>query len=383
MTNRKKNILILAPAHPLRGGIATFNERLAKAFIENGDTVKIFTFSLQYPSILFPGKTQFSDSPKPDLDIEICVNSINPFNWIKIGNRIRKMRPDLLIFRYWIPFMAPCFGTIARKVQKNRHTKILAITDNVIPHEKHFWDQPLTKYFLKNMDGFLTMSQSVMADLQKFNTIKPRIFNRHPIYDNYGKLLDRTDAVQQLHLDPQFRYLLFFGLIRDYKGLDLLLHAMGHQSIKELPIKLIVAGEFYTDEKPYLDIIKTHHLEDKVILHTHFIPEEKVCHYFSACDVVVQPYKDATQSGVTQIAYHFEKPVITTNVGGLSEIVLNEKTGYIVEPQPEMISEKIIQFFNQNCYDEFISNIKVEKTKYSWEAFLQSIDTIYQQIEKQ
>ncbi|MDD4848112.1 MAG: glycosyltransferase [Bacteroidales bacterium] len=376
-----KNIIILGSAYPLRGGgISTFNERLAQAFLDHGDRVKILTFSLQYPSILFPGKTQLSDSPKPDLDIEVCVNSINPFNWIKIGRKIKKMNPDLLIFRYWIPFMAPCFGTIAKKVRKNKHTKIIAITDNVIPHESFFWDKPLTNYFLKSMHGFLAMSHSVMNDLQKFDTIKPRIFTRHPLYDNYGKLMDRNDAIQQLGLDVKFRYLLFFGLIRDYKGLDLLLTAMSHPAIKNAPIKLIVAGEFYTDQKPYLDLIKNNHLENNVILHTHFIPEADVRTYFSACDIVVQPYKDATQSGVTQVAYHFEKPVITTNVGGLSEIVLDGKTGYIVNPDSDLISKKIIQFFEENRYDEFVSNIKTEKTKYSWEQFIASIYNVYQQI---
>jgi len=375
--NEKKKIVIIGSAYPLRGGLATYNERLAKAFVQKGDDVTIETFKLQYPSILFPGKTQYSESPAPiDLHIEVSVNSINPFNWIKVGRKIRKQNPDIVIIKFWMPFMAPCFGKIARIIKKNRHTKIISIIDNIIPHEKRAGDRVLANYFVKTVDGFVAMSKSVLDDLETFDKVKPKVFCPHPLYDNFGEPISKEIAKQNLGLDASLKYILFFGFIRDYKGLDLLLEAFAKCVEKDKSLRLLVAGEFYTDSKPYFEIIKKHHLEDLVLMHKDFIPDEKVVDYFCAADIVVQPYKNATQSGVTQIAYHFNKPMIVTNVGGLAEIVPNGKVGFIVAPVVADITDAILNFFQKNIEEEFSKNASIEKTKYSWDNMIEAIKQI-------
>ena len=370
----KKNIVILGSAYPLRGGLASFKERLCRAFIENGDVARLVTFSLQYPSLLFPGKTQFSQSEKPDLDIEVSVNSINPFNWLKIGKRIKKEKPDILLFKYWTPFMAPCFGTIARIVKKNRHTKIITIVDNLIPHEKHFYDTLLTKYFSKPVDAFIAMSKSVYDDIERFNPQKTKKLSPHPLYDNYGEILNKTEALQKLGLEDNYTYFLFFGFIRSYKGLDLLIEAFADSRLRNFPVKLIVAGEFYENEKPYLEAIQQYNLSEDIILRTNFIPNEAVKDYFCAADLIVQPYKSATQSGVTQIGYHFEKPMLVTNVGGLAEIIPNGKVGYVVNPVKEDITDAMLDFLNNK--PDFSKGIQEEKQKYTWDKLVLAINSI-------
>lgn len=385
MTGTKgRKIIILGSAYPLRGGgIATFNERMARAFKENGDEVKIITFSLQYPSFLFPGKTQYSEEEPPEgLDIEVMVNSVNPLNWIKVGRYLKKEAPDLLILRYWIPFMGPCLGTISKIVRKNKKTKVIAIADNVIPHEHKPGDKLFSTYFVKNVDAFITMSKSVLNDLSLFDATKPRKYTPHPLYDNFGGIISKDDAKQSLNLDPNFRYVLFFGFIRDYKGLDLLLEAFADKRLRNLPVKLLIAGEFYSKPDKYLEIIVRHNLEKHLEMRTSFIPNTDVHNYFCASDVVVQPYKTATQSGITQVAYHFNKPMITTNVGGLAELIPNEKAGYVVNPNPKEIADAIFKFFTHNKEMEFSKNAAEEKKKYAWDEFIKNIFQVAQKIEK-
>ncbi len=373
MSGRLK-ITILGSAWPLRGGLASYNERMAREFAAQGHDVRIETFSLQYPSILFPGKTQYSDSPKPEnLDIHASVNSINPLNWVKIGRRIKKQKPDLLIIKFWLPFMAPCFSTIARIVRKNKHTKVVSVLDNIIPHEKRPGDFFLAKMFVKQVDGFIAMSQSVMDDLGKFDRQKPRKLSPHPLFDNFGASVSREDALGKLRLDPEFRYILFFGFIRDYKGLDILLKALNNTELKNKPVRLLVAGEFYNNAAQYQQIIKEEGIEGQLVLRNDFIADEEVRYYFSAADLIAQPYKSATQSGVTQIAYHFEKPMLVTNVGGLPEIVPHEKVGYVVVPEPENIAEALNRFFDEGKPDRFLEGILDEKRKYSWKQLTDNI----------
>jgi D-inositol-3-phosphate glycosyltransferase len=373
----KKKIVILGTAHPFRGGLATYNERLAREYMHQGHEVIIYTFSLQYPGFLFPGKTQFSDTPAPkDLDIRVKVNSINPFNWCRVGREIRKLNPDLLIIKYWLPFMSPCFGTIARKVKKNKHTKVVSILDNIIPHEKRFFDKQFSNYFVKPVDGFVAMSRSVLNDLDVFDKDKPRIFCEHPLYDNFGESLPKEQAQHNLGLDPQFRYMLFFGFIRDYKGLDILLNAFADKRFENKMIRLIVAGEFYSDSKPFYEMITRLKLRDSVIMSTDFIPDDEVVSYFCASDIIVQPYKSATQSGVTQIAYHFNKPMIVTDVGGLAEIIPNNKVGYVVKPDPAELADAILKFFNEKKEEEFSKNAAIEKLKYGWDRMTAAIESI-------
>ena len=376
MSNKRK-IVIIGSAYPLRGGLTAYNERLARAYMQNGDDVTIYTFSLQYPNFLFPGKTQYSSDPPPeDLNIKVRINSVNPLNWIQTGKEIKKLKPDLVIIKFWIPFMAPCLGKIARIIKKNKHSKVVSIIDNIIPHEKRPGDRALAKYWVNSVDGFIAMSKSVLSDLNTFDKKKPKLFCPHPLYDNFGAAIDKTKAKELLKLNPKENYLLFFGFIRDYKGLDILLKTMADEKIKELPVKLLVAGEFYTEAKPYFDLIEKHRLQDRVIMSNDFIPDGDVAKYFSACDIVVQPYKDATQSGVTQIAYHFNKPMITTDVGGLAEIVPDGKVGYVVNPDVDELVTAISSFYTKNKEKEFIENVKSEKQKYTWENMINTIEKL-------
>ena len=363
----KKKIIIVGTSYPYRGGLTAFNEHLARVLTSEGHDVEIYTFTLQYPDFLFPGKTQYSDGPAPtDLKIIRRVNSINPFNWLKVGKEIRRKRPDVLITKFWLPYMAPCLGTIERQVRKNKHTLIVSILDNLIPHEKRFGDKMLVKYFVKSTDKFVAMSKSVLSDLSLFDTKKPRVFCPHPLYDNYGELLDKDEAKILLCLEHDTHYVLFFGIIRDYKGLDLLLESFADSRFKDLNVKLLVAGEFYSNEEKYMELIHDLNIGERLQLNTFFIPDSEVNRYFSACDIVAQPYRTATQSGVTQIAFHFLKPMLVTNVGGLAEIVPDGKIGYVVEPDVKQITEALVDYFHNDREAEFSEKITEEKKKYAW-----------------
>lgn len=374
-------IVILGSAHPLRGGLAAYNERLAREFIKQGHSVQLYTFSLQYPEFLFPGTTQYSDEAAPDdLYIHVKVNSINPLNWYAVGKEIAKLNADLLIIKFWLPFMAPCLGTIARLAKRNKKTKVISILDNIIPHEKRIGDVALSKYFVNSVDAFIAMSKSVMNDLARFDTDKARFFNPHPLYDNFGEAISKLDAYKKLGLEINTEYILFFGFIRDYKGLDLALKAMADERVRNLNVKLIVAGEFYTDAQPYLKLIEELNIKDKLILKTDFIPDSEVRYYFSAADMVVQPYKHATQSGVTQICYHFNRPMLVTNVGGLPEIVPHQKVGYVVEPNETAIADAIVDFYEKHLEFVMRDQIKLEKHKYTWTALTEKIFKLYEML---
>jgi len=367
-------IVILGTAHPLRGGLSAYNERIAYEFQSQGHEVIIYTFSLQYPDFLFPGTTQFSDQPAPkDLTIKVAVNSVNPFNWWKVGREIKALNADLLIVKFWLPFMAPCLGTICKLVRGNNKTKVISIIDNIIPHEKRIGDFQFAKYFVNNVDGFIAQSKSVLSDLNLFDATKPKRFSPHPLYDNFGAAIPKEEAKAKLGLDSNKHYLLFFGFIRDYKGLDILLKAIADKHFKDQNINVIVAGEFYNNSEQYHQLIEELKIADLVTLRTDFIPDDMVRYYFCASDIVVQPYKHATQSGVTQICYHFNRPMIVTNVGGLPEIVPNDVVGYVVEPEPTSIANAILKFYAEQKEDVFAANINIEKEKYSWNAMLKSI----------
>ena len=366
-------VVIIGPGHPLRGGLASFNQRLAEQFIREGDSCEIVSFSLQYPSFLFPGKTQYSSDPAPqNLTIHSIINSVNPINWIRVGNRLRRQQPDLVVVRYWLPFMGPALGTILRRIRKNKHTRIVCIADNIIPHEKRPGDEAFTRYFVKACDAFVTMSEKVRADLQKLGDRWPVQLVRHPLYDNFGEPESKEQARRQLNIEPSDRILLFFGFIRHYKGLDMLLVAMADPRIREQGIRLLVAGEYYEDQAPYQQIIREKKIDDLLLLHTDFIPDSQVKHYLCAADAVVQPYRNATQSGVTPLAYHFEIPMIVTRVGGLPDLVPDEKVGLVVNPEPTAIADGIIRFFEMGR-DHFLPALREEKKKYGWDKMLQSI----------
>ena len=376
-----KKVIIIGPAHPLRGGLASFNERLAREYQNQGNEVVIYTFSLQYPGFLFPGSTQYSSEPAPtDLTIRVRINSVNPLNWVATGNELKTYKPDLIVVRYWLPFMGPALGTILRRVKKNRHTKIVCIADNIIPHEKRPGDTPFTRYFLQPVDAFVTMSEKVMKDLRQF-TNKPAKQVVHPLYDNFGNALSKTAARTHLQLPANERIILFFGFIRQYKGLDLLLEAMHILKIQQqqnpslqIP-KLLVAGEFYEDRKLYDDLINKYQLQDHLILRTEFIADSEVKYYLSAADFVIQPYRNATQSGVTPLAYHFEKPMLVTNVGGLPDLVPHGKCGLVAEPNPASIAKGIMELY-QLGEDHFLPHLRTEKVKYSWSNLVSAIASL-------
>jgi glycosyltransferase involved in cell wall biosynthesis len=375
---RRDTVVIIGPGYPLRGGLATFDQRLAREFIAEGYDCTIYSFSLQYPGFLFPGTTQYSTDPPPEgLTILSRINSINPFSWLGVGKELREKRPDIIVVRYWLPFMGPALGTILRQVRKNRHTRIIAITDNIIPHEKRPGDRPFTRYFLNACDAYITMSEKVMHDLRRFQPTRPARQVVHPLYDNFGEPISRDLARSLLRekgidIGDNDKVLLFFGFIRNYKGLDIALQAIADQRVRDLRIKLLVAGEFYEDAAPYHQLIARLNIGPSLLLRTDFIPDSEVRQYLCAADAVIQPYRAATQSGVTPLAYHFEKPMIVSNVGGLAALVPHEQVGLVAEPEPHAMADAILRFFVLGD-SFFIPALRQEKTKYSWSRLLANI----------
>lgn len=362
-------ITILGPAHPYRGGIAAFAERLAREFQAEGHEVSLVTFTLQYPSFLFPGKTQYSSENAPEgLPVRRMLNSVNPISWIRTGLALRHEAPDVLAVSFWMPFMAPCLGMVSRIVRRNGKTRSVALLHNLVPHEARPGDRPLVRYFCASVDRFVAMSKSVLADIDLFDVRKPRVFVPHPLYDTFGTPVPREEACRNLGLDPSDKILLFFGLIRDYKGLDILLQAYAGLSGKAT---LVVAGEFYGGSEKYHALARSLGIDDKVAWRSEFVPDSEVRQYFCAADLVVQPYRTATQSGVTQIAYHFGRPMLVTNVGGLSETVPDGKVGYVVEPDAESVAAAIDAFLRES--PDFSTGIADEKKKYSWSRMAEAV----------
>ena len=379
MSNKK--VIIIGPAFPFRGGIANFNNALAQEYHSRGDRVTIYSFSLQYPSFLFPGTTQYESGEAPkNLKIKTLINSINPFNWISVARKINNEHPDYVVIRYWLPFMAPCLGSIARLL--NKKIKIIAITDNVIPHEKRIGDAFFTRYFVKSCDAFLSLSASVMDDLSIFTDSNLKKFIPHPIYDIFGDVIPKEKALESLGLTIKDKHLLFFGFVRKYKGLDLMLQAMSDSRIINLGVKLIIAGEFYDDKAEYIDMISDLGIEKNIIMKSDFIPADKVKDYFCAADMITQTYRTATQSGVTQIAYSFNRPMLVTDVGGLAEIVPNNRVGYVTSQDPTEIANAIIDFYKSNKEKVFSDNTRLEKKRFSWKFFVEGIDELMISVKK-
>lgn len=368
MSDHGKKIIIVGPAYPFRGGIANFTDSLYAELIKSYN-VKVYTFIRQYPSFLFPGKTQYeSDFSEKKIYAAQAIDSINPLNWKKAGRQILNEQPDVVIFTYWLPFFGPCFGTIAGILKKNEKIKMLALCHNIIPHEKRPGDRAFTSYFFKKVNYYLLLSKSVVSELKQFKYDAKYKVIPHPVYDKFGNTVAKEEARAFLNLSDE-KLILFFGLIRNYKGLDTLLNAM--PVLKQKNIRLIVAGEFYSDKEKYLDMIEKLNINDSVNLHDHFIPSSEVKYYFSACDAVILPYREATQSGIVQIAINFRKPMIATDVGGMGEVIRHGETGYVVEKEnPAQLSEAIIKFYEQNDELKFQNNLEHEADKYSWSLFV-------------
>ena len=369
-------MLIVGPAWPLRaGGMATFNERMAYSLQEQGHQVEIITFSMQYPSWLFPGKTQMSDEPAPEgLNIRVLLHALNPINWLITARYVRQYRADYLILRYWMPFMAPCLGMLSfwSAIFGSKAIRI-ALADNIIPHESFPLSRVLTKFFLAQTDSAATLSDSVRADLMALGYRKPSIRLKHPLYDNFGAPVDRETACNTLGLDPGFTYFLFFGFIRAYKGLDLLLEAFADERLRSQNVKLIVAGEFYESPDRYNRIIRERNLAPHLVLLTRFIRHDEVRFLFSSAQLVTQTYHHATQSGVTQIGFHYHTPMLVTDVGGLAELVDHDRSGYVCPPNPEKIADHMIDFMMNKRYAEMSAQVAVKKQEFSWEEFVRKL----------
>ena len=367
-------IICIGPGYPLRGGISNFNTALCKNLARAGHEASIISFSLQYLSFLFPGSTQFEPGdPPPGISISPIINSINPISWIRTARRIRKISPDLVILHHWMPFISMSLGTIVRRLGKKKSFPVIAICHNVIPHEKQPGWKMLSSYLLKKCDGFVVLSRSVLDDLKMFTKSENKVFVPHPVYDIFGKAVDRKEAARYLGLDPGDKYLLFFGLIRKYKGLDLLLKAFARVKDQLGSMKLIIAGEFYGGKEESLELIAELGLSDRILMRDQFIPGGEVKYYFSLADLVVQPYRSATQSGISQIAYHFGVPMIVTDVGGLSEIVPHLKVGYVTPVDEKAIADAILDFFLKDKSTEFRKNVQSEKKRFTWDAMSKEI----------
>tara|TARA_B110000503_G_scaffold102636_1_gene153280 strand:+ start:1105 stop:2238 length:1134 start_codon:yes stop_codon:yes gene_type:complete len=376
LDNLPKKVIILGTAWPFRGGLAAFNERLAIELQNKGISTEIITFTVQYPNILFPGKTQFSEEPSTFAKIKRKLSSVNPISWWTTAMYINSEQPDLVIIRYWIPFMGPCLGSVVRLL--NKKIKVVCLLDNVVPHEKRIGDVVFTKYFVKPIDKYIAMSQNVMDDLYSFKNGGSCILNPHPVFDNFGEKLNQDEAKKVLNLNLEDDYVLFFGFIRKYKGLDLAIRACAEWKDRLPNKKLIIAGEFYGDADFYYSIAEELGIKEDIIWHTDFIPDSKVKYYFSACDVVLQPYYSATQSGVTQIAYQFEVPMIVTKVGGLPELVQHGKTGYLVERDPADIAQHIVEFYKKGR-PTFDVDMKKAKEQFSWKNLVNNFIKLYQE----
>ncbi|MCH2213646.1 MAG: glycosyltransferase [Flavobacteriales bacterium] len=362
-------IVLVGPAYPLRGGIAHFNESLAYRLQEDGFAVKIASFYLQYPSLLFPGKTQIAtEDPPRDLEIHNTVSSINPTSWRRTAQLILSWRPKVVAIRFWLPFMGPSLGYIARKLRSNG-VAVIGLVDNAIPHESRVGDKFLSKRFFKNCDAFFTLSDSVAEDLQKLAPGRPIETSPHPVYDLFGEKVSKQDALNFLNLEPNYQYILFFGFVRKYKGLDLLMKGFANAGLKKKKVKLLVAGEFYDDPKIYLELAHELNLEEAVVFRDQYIPEDEVKYYFCISSIVAQTYRTATQSGVTQIAYHFERPMLVTNVGGLAEIVPNNKAGFVTAVNEKAIAHSLARFFQENLEEPFADFVSKEKDRFSWSHF--------------
>jgi len=363
--------------HPYRGGIAHFLETMYRGFRKRGHYVEAVTFTRQYPERLFPGKTQLTMAATADpVPAVRLLDTIGPLSWFQATRHIARGNPDAVIFKYWMPFFAPAYGTLARRLRR-RGIRIIAVVDNAIPHERHSGDRALSRYFLCACDGLIVMSESVRRDLATLHVTAPVRMVAHPVYDIFGTARPKAEARAALGLPPDAPVVLFFGFIRKYKGLQVVLESLPKVIAKNPALRLVVAGEFYDDEAPYRATIARLSLEEHVLLHADYIPDEAVKTYFSAADVVVQPYVAATQSGVAQIAFQFDRPVITTDVGGLAEIVPDGRAGLVVPPEdPVALAKAITRFFDEGLAASLTEGVRAEKQKYSWDRLYEAIETL-------
>ena len=369
-------IAYLSTFYPFRGGIAQFNADLLEEFGRHHE-VKAFTFTRQYPSFLFPGKTQYvteSDKAKK-VDSQAILDTANPFSWRPAARKIAAWKPDLLVMKYWMSYLAPSLGTVARYL-KRRGIPVVTVLDNVIPHEAKFFDKPFSRWFLRGNSGCVAMSEAVLKDMLSLTPELPYILQPHPLYDHFGQKMDKRAAQDTLGLDPQKRTLLFFGLIRDYKGLDLLIDAL---PLLGEDYQLVIAGESYGSFDKYQAQIDASGCADRIKVFNRYIDDEEVPQFFSAADLCVLPYKSATQSGITAISLHFDLPVVATPVGGLAESIEKPGIGLMTSAiSADAIAKTVRAFYAANP-DTFIENIRQAKATMTWEVFAGKILDFYTQ----
>lgn len=372
-----RHFALVGPLYPYRGGIGHFLETMVHGLGHRGHRVSAVTFSRQYPELLFPGKTQYETAPPAQpIDAPRLVDTVNPLSWFATARHLARLRPDAVVFKYWMPFFAPAFGTIARRLRR-RGTRVLVVVDNAIPHERRPGDLALSRYFFNSVDGCIVMSDAVGRDLARLGVDVDVRQVAHPIYDIFGEAEPRADARAALGLPADAPTLLFFGFIRRYKGLHVLLDAMPRIAAALPEAQLVVAGEFYEDEAPYRQRIDALGLGDRLRLCSDYIPNEAVARYFSAADVVVQPYVSATQSGVAQIAYQFDRPLIVTDVGGLAEIVPDGEAGLVVPPEdPDALADAVIRYFREGLAARLTEGVRREKKKYSWDRLYEALEDL-------
>lgn len=342
-----------------------------------GYAVEGITFSRQYPALLFPGKTQYeTDEMVNPVAARRLLDTINPVSWYRTAGHVIRSAPDAVIFQYWMSFFAPSYTVIARRARK-AGVKVLAVVHNALPHERRPGDLMLSRRFFRDVQGCIVMSDAVAQDLRRLGVAAPIQQIAHPVYDLFGSAVSQSDARAYLDLPPERPVLLFFGFVRRYKGLHVLLEAMPHV-IEALPeVCLVVAGEFYEDEASHRKLVAQHGLEEHVCFHSHYIPKVEVSRYFCAADVVVQPYVSATQSGVAQVAFHYDKPVIVTDVGGLAEVVPHERAGLVVPPEdPRALAAAVVRFFNEEMADDLTEGVRHEKHKFSWDRLYEAVEDL-------
>lgn len=367
-------IAFLSTFYPYRGGIAQFNAALFRE-LEKQHQVKLFNYSLQYPSFLFPGTTQYvtQEDNADELETVRSLNAVNPLTYISTAKKIEVYQPDLVIIGYWMPFMGPCLGYVAGKLSKK--TKVVSIVHNAVPHETSRLDRLLSNYFFKGNTPVVALSEAVKKDIETtYPSTKVRVIH-HPSYNHFGSLIPRNEALKKLELDPANKYLLFFGLIRAYKGLDVLLEALPHL---EESFHLIIAGESYEDWAKYTQIIKKNNLEERIHLHKRYIPDDEVASFFSAADCCVLPYKSATQSGIIAISHAFHVPVVATQVGGLNEFIKNDANGVLIDPpvSPQKLANELTKLFESNKLSDFREELSENSTLETWESFAEKIVSI-------
>lgn len=387
-------ILLVGTAYPLRGGIAHYIALLREALVRRGHEVRILTFKRQYPKLLFPGKSQDEAPSATERTMasreeqlaatDIVIDSINPLSWFRAGAIAAKFQPDIILFKYWMPFFAPAYGVIARvakrRAKRRGHTppRIVFITDNVVPHEMRPGDLQLTRFAFRAVDHFIVHSDAVERELLQVEPNAKHTKLPHGIFEIFGEPLTRSDARRTLGLPQDAPVILFFGYIRKYKGLDILLRALPIV-LKRMPdLRAVVAGEFYGNEAEHHSLIASLGIpQENLLLATDYIPNDEVGKYFAAANVVVLPYRSATQSGIVPIAYQFDRPVIVTDVGGLRESVTDGESGLIAsEATPEAIAEKVLRFFDEHMEAKLAAGVANQRKKYSWDALAEGIENI-------